>query len=65
MPPPLSESDPSLVPMVIDDSDKQDDAEPELYSPGELPRPRFVMLGQQGVGRVLLPPTLKITVGLI
>ena len=25
---------------------------PELYKPGELPRPRFVMLGQQGVGKV-------------
>ena len=25
---------------------------PALYKPGELPRPRFVMLGQQGVGKV-------------
>ena len=25
---------------------------PELYKQGELPRPRFVMLGQQGVGKV-------------
>ena len=27
---------------------------PALYKPGELPRPRFVMLGQQGVGKVRL-----------
>ena len=27
---------------------------PALYKPGELPRPRFVMLGQQGVGKVTL-----------
>ena len=26
---------------------------PELYKQGDLPRPRFVMLGQQGVGKVI------------
>ena len=34
---------------------------PALYKPGELPRPRFVMLGQQGVGKVIFWHTDHIT----
>ena len=32
---------------------------PDLYRPGDLPRPRFVMLGQQGVGKVRGRPAYK------
>ena len=31
---------------------------PELYEQGKLPRPRFVMLGQQGVGKSSMANTL-------
>ena len=30
-----------------------------FFSPGRLPRPRFVMLGQQGVGKILKVCALK------
>ena len=53
---PLSARDefmePAFTPLIVDASeDEVESSEPELYTPGELPRPRFVMLGQQG-GRV-------------
>ena len=50
--------EPAFTPLIVDASEDEVDSsadpssEPELYTPGELPRPRFVMLGQQG-GRVL------------
>ena len=49
--------EPAFTPLIVDASEDEVDpsadpsSEPELYTPGELPRPRFVMLGQQG-GRV-------------
>ena len=45
-------------PIIDDDADelrRNLHTGPALYRPGELPRPRFVMLGQQGVGKVRLP----------
>ena len=43
--------EPAFTPLIVDASedevDPADAEEPELYTPGELPRPRFVMLGQQ------------------
>ena len=43
--------EPAFTPLIVDASedeiDPADASEPELYTPGELPRPRFVMLGQQ------------------
>ena len=43
-------------PPIIDDDEEElrrnQHFGPEMYKPGELPRPRFVMLGQQGVGKV-------------
>ena len=44
--------EPAFTPLIVDASEDEVDpadlSEPELYTPGELPRPRFVMLGQQG-----------------
>ena len=43
--------EPAFTPLIVDASEDEVDSgdlgEPELYTPGELPRPRFVMLGQQ------------------
>ena len=42
-------------PIIDDDADelrRNLHTGPELYMQGGLPRPRFVMLGQQGVGKV-------------
>ena len=44
------------APPIIDEHEEEmrrrQHTGPELYKQGELPRPRFVMLGQQGVGKV-------------
>ena len=44
-------------PIIDDDADelrRNLHTGPELYMQGGLPRPRFVMLGQQGVGKVCM-----------
>ena len=44
-------------PIIDDDADelrRNLHTGPELYMQGGLPRPRFVMLGQQGVGKVCI-----------
>jgi len=50
--------EPAFTPLIVDASEEGVDSadpssEPELYTPGELPRPRFVMLGQQARRRNL------------
>jgi hypothetical protein len=50
----------AFTPLIIDDT-KVDPSlleGPELYTQGKLPRPRFVMLGQQGVGKSSMANTL-------
>ena len=55
-------TDSAFDPIVVDEDlmlklSRSDDL-PELYTQGELPRPRFVMLGQQGVGKSSMANTL-------
>ena len=50
----------AFTPLNIDET-KIDEASvggPETYEAGKLPRPRFVMLGQQGVGKSSMANTL-------
>eukprot|EP00096_Caligus_rogercresseyi_P006745 TRINITY_DN2353_c0_g1_i1.p1 TRINITY_DN2353_c0_g1~~TRINITY_DN2353_c0_g1_i1.p1 ORF type:complete len:788 (-),score=160.43 TRINITY_DN2353_c0_g1_i1:106-2409(-) len=50
----------AFTPLIIDEDAllRKIDHGPELYKQGELPRPRFVMLGQQGVGKSSLANTI-------
>ena len=48
----------TFTPHIIDETIPIADDGPELYKQGQLPRPRFVMLGQQGVGKSSLANTL-------
>ena len=52
----------TFTPLVVDETEMKPDATdnsgPELYEQGKLPRPRFVMLGQQGVGKSSMANTL-------
>lgn len=46
--------------MIVDETkvDPSASSGPEYYQQGMLPRPRFVMLGQQGVGKSSMANTL-------
>ena len=50
----------AFTPLVVDETEvtPEDIVGPELYEQGKLPRPRFVMLGQQGVGKSSMANTL-------
>lgn len=50
----------AFTPLIIDETkiDETSLGGPETYEAGKLPRPRFVMLGQQGVGKSSMANTL-------
>ncbi len=50
----------AFTPLVVDETETspEEAADIEHYEQGKLPRPRFVMLGQQGVGKSSLANTL-------
>ena len=50
--------DKAFTPLVVDETEVDIDTAPELYEQGKLPSPRFVMLGQQGVGKSSMANTL-------
>jgi hypothetical protein len=59
-PAPVLLEEKAFTPLVIDDTaiDPSEVGGPEIYVSGQLPRPRFVMLGQQGVGKSSMANTL-------